>query len=198
MAKKFGLKQAMVVVIGTPDVTKREVKVAATFLKASGVKLVVAEEAGKELIAKMAAMVAMDESIQAAEAGLVVLDEMSAAKLKEIAEKTDASIESIESAAEAKAGKVSEKAERKIVGLQLKIQAIGTKTEAQTSNIEGDANAKTAKVRRQEAEAVSRATENFAIQMESTREMIADAKADLKVAAKEIGVLGRIVDLFKF
>lgn len=196
MAKKFGLKQAKVVVIETADITTREVKVAVTFLKASGVKLVVAEETGKALEAKLAAQAVLTEGIEAAEAGLVELDEMSAAKLKEIAEGTDAMIKSIESAANVKAGKISEKAERKIVDLQAKIRAIDAAEDAQIYKIGDELGAKVAKVKEQESEAVLAAADNFANQMENTRKMIADAKADLMAAGEEVNILKKIASLF--
>jgi hypothetical protein len=194
--KRFGLKEALVVVDKKPDITPDGAKTGAAFVEALGLPVTVVAEAEAEIVELETSLIEMEEGIHAAKAGIKDVEEEDATLIGSLKADLKATIEAIERVISKKVDKIEEAAAKKIAALYEKINRVND-----VADIKGDNAIKwgenlVAKTTKEMNKKIIAAENKMAETIGGLKIQIADLELETEAAKAELGTLGKIKSLF--
>ena len=178
--KKFGLKQALLVLAGTPDLSNREAEVGVSFVKASGVKVTLVTEIKEKLTYLKNFLNSIAEGIATATASLVTIAEDGRQDVDLLRSNETAALTSIEQSTENTLDRVSVKADRKIGKLQDKIRNAEGLKNFKTSSVLTKASNQRDAVETKAKTRIEQVEKDTADDLETTQNSIADLESQVQ------------------
>ncbi len=194
--KKFGLKEALVVVGAKPDITPDGAKTGAAFVEALGLPVTVVVETEAKITELNDSVKAAEEGIKVAKTELGTVPVLAKAAVNNLNVDLGKLAGTIREAILGKIDRIEDARDRKIAELEAEIEAVKDKTGIKGNYLRNRGERKVSKITRKIDSKIFEIEARLKGDLLDLKTRIADLEAETKSTKTEIGSLAKIKSLF--
>ena len=194
--KKFGLKEASVVVEVKPNITADGAKTGAAFVEALGLSVTVVAEAEAKIGELETSVAEMQEGVKAAGEGLKEAEVKAATVIGNLKAEVKATVEAIKRVVSKKVEEIEKARDMKIGRLEDKITKVENTADDKACAVRFNSRARSDKATDEMSKKIAEAEAQLKSDLADLKDRISSLESETKSAKAEISTLAKIKSLF--